>query len=131
MHTDNFNVEKAFPYKRETFEIIGCAMEVLNTIGCGFEEKVYENSLTYEFSLKQIPFSQQARFPVLYKGRQVGVFIPDLIVWDKIIVETKTIERIGDSERGQVLNYLKATGMKIALILNFKKKTLEWERIAL
>lgn len=131
MNTDSGSREKTFLYKEETFAIIGCAMEVLNALGCGFDEKVYENALTYEFARRKILFSQQERFPVSYKGRQVGVFIPDLIAFGKIIVELKTIEKIGNAERGQVLNYLKATGLKLALILNFGKKSLEWDRLAL
>ncbi|MFP4283158.1 MAG: GxxExxY protein [Opitutales bacterium] len=115
----------------EMYALVGCAFEVHNTLRHGLKEKVYENALTVEFALREIPFAQQPVFPVDYKGRTVGEFIPDLIAHDHIIVDTKTIERITDLERGQMLNYLRITGRKVGLILNFKHPRLEWERIIL
>ena len=120
-----------FLFKEETHQIIGCAFEVLNTLGHGLLEKRYENSLVVEFEMKGIPYKQQARFPVIYKSVQVGEYIPDLIVFDKIIVDTKTIESIGNNEKAQIINYLKITGLRVGLILNFKHAKLEWERIIL
>jgi len=120
-----------FLFKEETHQIIGCAFEVLNTLGHGLFEKPYENALVVEFKLKGIPYKQQARFPVIYKSFQVGEYIPDLIVFDKIIVDTKTIESIGNNEKAQIINYLKISGLRVGLILNFKHAKLEWERIAL
>ena len=76
-------------------------------------------------------FDQQCRFDVLYKGEPVGEFIPDLIACGKVVVDAKTIECITDHERGQMLNYLRITGLPVGLILNFKHARLEWERIAL
>ncbi len=106
-------------------------MEVLNTPGHGLLEKPYENALVVEFGLKGIPFKQQPRFDVIYKKVRVGEYIPDLIVFDQIVVDTKTIERITDLERGQILNYLKITQLTVGLILNFKRPQLEWERLIL
>ena len=117
--------------KEEVFQIVGCAMEVLNTLGHGLLEKPYENALVVEFGLRNIPFHQQPRFDVFYKSIKVGEYIPDLIVFDQIVVDTKTIERITDVERGQILNYLKITGLKVGVILNFKRAKLEWERLVL
>ena len=117
--------------KDEVFQIVGCAMEVLNTLGHGLLEKPYENALVVEFGLRNIRFQQQPRFEVIYKSVKVGEYIPDLIVFDQIVVDTKTIEKITDVERGQILNYLKITGMKVGVILNFKRAKLEWERIVL
>lgn len=117
--------------KEEVFQIVGCAMEVLNTLGHGLLEKPYENALVVEFGLRNIPFHQQPRFDVIYKSIKVGEYIPDLIVFDQIVVDTKTIERINDVERGQILNYLKITGLKVGVILNFKRAKLEWERLVL
>ena len=117
--------------KDEVYKVVGCAFEVLNELGHGLLEKPYENALVVEFGLKAIPYQQQTRYPVVYKGVQVGEYIPDLIAFQKIIVETKTIERITDTERGQVLNYLKITGLHVGIILNFKHAKLEWERIVL
>ncbi len=106
-------------------------MEVLNVLGHGLLEKPYENAMCVEFGLKDIPVAQQPRFDVLYKAMKVGEYIPDLIVCDKIVVDTKTIERITDHGKGQILNYLKITGLHIGLILNFKYAKLQWERVAL
>ena len=115
----------------EVHKIVGCAFEVLNTLGHGLLEKPYENALCVEFKLRGIPFVQQPRFNVVYKNVKVGDYIPDLIAYDSIIIDTKTIERITDVKRGQVLNYLKITGCKVGLILNFKHPKLEWERLIL
>ncbi|MFC1498781.1 GxxExxY protein [Verrucomicrobiota bacterium] len=115
----------------EVYEIVGCAMEVLNELGHGLLEKPYENALVVEFGLKGIPVQQQPHFDVLYKGVSVGEYIPDLIVRHQIVVDAKVIERITDHELGQVMNYLKITGLKVGLILNFKKSILEWKRIVL
>ena len=117
--------------KKEVFQIVGCAMEVLNTLGHGLLEKPYENALAVELGLKGIPFKQQPRFEVIYKSVRVGEYSPDLIVFDHIVVETKTIDRITDLERGQILNYLKITQLRVGLILNFKRPQLEWERLVL
>ena len=117
--------------KSEAFQIVGCAMEVLNTLGHGFLEKPYENALAVEFELRGIPFKQQPRFDVIYKSVRVGEYSPDLLVFDRIVVETKTIGRISDVERGQILNYLKITQLRVGLILNFKRPQLEWERLVL
>ena len=106
-------------------------MEVINTLGHGLLEKPYENALVVEFGLKNIPFQQQPRFDVLYKSIKVGEYVPDLIVYEQIVVDTKTIEKITNHEKGQMLNYLKITGLRVGLILNFKYAKLQWERLAL
>jgi GxxExxY protein len=117
--------------KEEVFQIVGCAIEVLNTLGHGLVEKPYENALVVEFGLRKIPFRQQPSFDVLYKGHRVGLFIPDLIAFDALIVDTKMIDRITDHERGLMLNYLRITRLRVGAILNFKHRKLEWERIVL
>ncbi len=116
-------------YKEEVFKIVGCAMEVLNTLGNGLLEKPYENAMIVEFNLNNIAYVQQKNFPIIYKDVNIGNYIPDLIAFDKIIVEIKTIESISNSERAQMINYLKITGLRVGVILNFKKAKLEWERI--
>ena len=103
----------------------------LNTLGHGLVEKPYENALVVELGLRKIPFRQQPTFDVLYKGHKIGLFIPDLIAFDSIVVDTKVIERITDHERGLMLNYLRITNSGVGLILNFKRAKLEWERIVL
>ena len=117
--------------KEEVFQIVGAAIEVLNHIGHGFHEKPYENALVVEFKLRGIPFQQQKSFDLLYKTCKVGEFIPDLIAFNAVIVDAKTIERITDLERGQMLNYLRITKLRVGVILNFKNPRLEWERIVL
>ena len=119
------------PHAQLTFAIIGCAMEVLNGLGAGLHEKPYENALIVEFGLKDIACDQQRSFPVDYKGVRVGEYIPDLIAASAVVVDTKVIERITDVERGQIMNYLRITGLKVGLIVNFKRPKLEWERIIL
>ena len=117
--------------KEEVFQIVGSAIEVLNALGHGLLEKPYENALAVELGLRKIPFQQQAVFDVLYKGRKVGLFIPDLIAFDTVVVDTKVIDRITDHERGLMLNYLRITKLRVGVILNFKHAKLEWERIVL
>src|SRR5688572_20631160 len=128
---DSAGKTDAYPCKEETHNIIGCAFEVLNELGHGLNEKLYENSLVVEFKRRAIAFDQQRRFEVLYKGEHVGEFIPDLIAFGKVVVDTKTIDRITDHERGQMLNYLRITKLPVGLILNFKHAKLEFERIVL
>jgi GxxExxY protein len=117
--------------KDEVFQIVGCAIEVLNTLGHGLVEKPYENALVVEFLLRKIPFRQQPSFDVLYKGHKIGLFVPDLIAFDSVVVDTKIIDQITDHERGLMLNYLRITGLRVGVILNFKHSKLEWQRIAL
>jgi len=76
-------------------------------------------------------FKQQPAFDVLYKGQRVGAFVPDLVVFNSIVVDTKVIDRITDHERGLMLNYLRITNLRVGVILNFKHRKLEWERIVL
>ena len=117
--------------KDEVYAVVGCAMPVLNELGHGLLEKPYENALAVELGLQGIPFQQQPRFPVMYKGVSVGEYIPDLITHEQIVVDTKVIEQITSHELGQVMNYLKITGLKVGLILNFKHAKLEWKRVVL
>ena len=117
--------------KEEVFQIVGCAIEVLNTLGHGLVEKPYENALVIEFSLRKIPFKQQPSYDVLYKSHKIGLFVPDLIIFDALVVDTKVIDKLTDHERGLMLNYLRITGLHVGVILNFKHRKLEWERIVL
>lgn len=123
--------ERKLILKEEVHAAVSCAFEVLNTLGHGLLEKPYENALCVEFRIKGIPFVQQPHYDVIYKGVKVGDYIPDLVAFGGLIIDIKTIDRITDIERGQVLNYLKITGLKVGLILNFKHPRLEWERLVL
>lgn len=117
--------------REEVGQILDAAIEVHRILGHGLNEKPYENALVREFQLRQIPHSQQTRYPVDYKDTGVGEFIPDLVVFDSVIVDTKTIEKIGNVEISQMLNYLKITGLKVGFIINFKHQKIETRRVVL
>lgn len=123
--------ERELLLKEEVFQVVGCAMEVLNVLGHGLLEKPYENAMVVEFGLKGIPYTQQPRYEVMYKGVSVGEYIPDLITHGQLVVDAKVIDRITDLEIGQMLNYLKITGFSVGIILNFRRSKLEWQRIVL
>jgi GxxExxY protein len=113
----------------ESGSLISCAYAVINEIGHGYHEKPHENALVVEFLHRGIPFLQQPRYPILYRGVNVSDFIPDLVAYDKVIVDTKVIPRITDHEIGQMINYLRVTGLQLGLILNFKHSKLEFRRV--
>jgi GxxExxY protein len=117
--------------KDEVYRVIGAALTVLNELGHGLHEKPYENALVVELGLCGILFSQQRRFPVLYKNVQVAEYVPDLVAFGAVVIDTKVIDRITDHERGQMMNYLRISGCTVGVILNFKRAKFEWERIVL
>ena len=88
----------------QTGAVIGIAYEVMNEVGYGFREKAYERALVREFQLRSIPFDQQRQFSLFYKDKEIGTLIPDLIVFDRIIVDTKTIKHITDRKLAQMLS---------------------------
>jgi GxxExxY protein len=105
----------ALLFKDEVYRIVGAAIEVLNAVRHGLHEKPYENALVVEFGLREIPCVQQQRFPVFYKSVQVSEYVPDLIAFGSVIVDAKVIERITDHERGQMLNYLRISGLQVGV----------------
>lgn len=117
--------------KELVFRIVGCAMRVHGEVGRGLREKTYERALEVDFRFESISFSQQSSYPIHYRGEQVDEYIPDLVVEGRVIVDAKSIAEITDVERAQMLNYLRVTGLKVGLILNFRNSSLEWERIVL
>jgi len=117
--------------KDEVFQIVGAAIDVLNGVGHGFHEKPYENALVVEFRHRSIPFKQQPTFSIPYRGEVAGTFTPDLIAFERVVVDAKVIDRITDHERGQILNYLRITKCRVGVLLNFKNAKLEWERLVL
>ena len=123
--------EPKFILKAETEQIIGFAFTIPNEIGHGLNEKIYENALTVLFKLNGIAFDQQRRFPVLFREVEVGEFVPDLIAFGSVIIDTKVIDRITDHERGKMLNYLRIAKLRVGLLLNFKNPRLEYERVVL
>ena len=116
----------------ETFAIIGAAMEVHRILGHGFLEAVYQEALAEEFTVRGIPFRREVELPVTYKGRQLKtLYRVDFICYGSVLVELKALEKIGGTERAQVLNYLKATGINRAMLLNFGSPSLQHERLVL
>ncbi|MGA2915678.1 MAG: GxxExxY protein [Sedimentisphaerales bacterium] len=112
-----------------TGDIIGVAMEVHRQLGPGFLESVYEEALSVEFEIKGIKFQRQKELPVFYKGRNIKQFICNFIVEDEVIIELKAIKQIGEIDKLQVINYLKASGYEVGLLFNFGEKSLEWKRL--
>ena len=114
-----------------TYKINGAVFEVNRVLGAGFLEKVYENALLVELNKQGVKAQSQVPIKVSYKDQVVGDYFADLIVDDRVIVELKTVDRIEKIHEAQVLNYLKATGLKVALIVNFKNTRAEIKRFVL
>ena len=105
-----------------TERIIGAAYRVHNVLGFGFLEKVYENALALELSDDGLAVARQQLVPVRYKGRPVGDYVADLVVADKVIVEVKAVGALDRVHEVQLVNYLKATGIEVGLLINFGRK---------
>jgi GxxExxY protein len=112
-----------------TERIIGCAYAVANTLGPGFLEKVYENALAYELRQAGLNVEQQKPIPVKYKGIVVGDYIADLLIDGCVLVELKAVKNLDESHLAQGINYLRATGLKICLLLNFGNPKLQIKRL--
>lgn len=110
-------------------EIIGAAMTVLNELKPGLDEKLYENALVIELSELGHSVEQQRVFKVEHKGQQIGGLIPDLIVDDLVIVDTKVVSSFNDTHLAQMTGYLAVTDLRLALLLSFKEAKLRWERV--
>ncbi len=123
--------EKEIIHKDLAYQVIGLAMEVHSGLGYGFLEKVYENALMVLFRREGIQAKQQSPINVFFEGQIVGDYFSDILVEDKIIVELKSVEKIIDVHKAQALNYLRATGLRLAILLNFGKERLEYERLVL
>jgi GxxExxY protein len=112
-----------------TQDIIGAAMEVLNALKPGLDEKVYENALVIELLARGHAIEQQRDFPVYYRDQLVGRLKPDLIIDGVVIADPKVVTAFNEAHMAQMIGYLKITGLQVALLLNFKDATLRWKRV--
>lgn len=116
-------------HKQLSFAVIGAAMEVHSILGSGFLEAVYQAALEKELTLRNIPFDSQVRLPVSYKNEIIGEYKADLVVDNKIIVEIKSISRMNSTHDAQAIHYLTATGMELAILINFSLGSLDYRRV--
>jgi GxxExxY protein len=112
-----------------TEHVLGAIFEVSNSLGTGFLERVYERALLRELSLQGIRATSQTSFVVTYKGQSVGEYFADILVEDVLVVELKCVERLNNEHTAQCLNYLRASGRRFCLLVNFQKPKVEWKRI--
>jgi len=116
-------------YEELSFQVMSVAFEVHNVLGAGFLEKVYENALVEEFEIRDIKVETQKEINVLYKGEGVGMFYADMLVEAKIIIELKSVDKLTRLHEAQLLNYLKATGIKLGYLINMGSKSVEYKRL--
>lgn len=128
---DTNSEERVLLYTDLSYKIVGLAMQVHNELGFGFLEKVYENALMVLFEENGIQAVQQLPIPVKFHGRIVGDYFADILVENSIILELKAQDRIAEIHKAQALHYLKATEFRLALLINFGKQRLEYERLVL
>jgi len=119
-------------FKGEVYKIIGAAMEVHRILGCGFLEAVYQEALSIELQERNLPFSEQEKLQIIYKHKILKKeYTPDFICYDKIILELKALAALTPDHEAQLLNYLKATGYKLGLLINFGTASLQYKRMIL
>jgi len=117
-------------YKNEVYQIIGAALEVHKELGCGFLEAVYQEALELEFKLRDIPYIREPKLNIYYKEQLLDKYYEaDFICFDKIIVELKALLGLISEHESQILNYLKATKLKVGVLINFGKQSLEYKRM--
>ena len=120
-----------FPFKDETYQVLGACFEVYNEMGCGFLKSVYQECLEKEITSCGIPFEAQQPIELVFKGQELQrTFSPDLLCFGKVIVELKAVRRLGAEHRAQLINYLKACRLEVGLLVNFGSyPQLDYERI--
>jgi len=123
--------EEIFLHKNLTESLIAAAMEVHTKLGHGFLESVYEAAMAVELDLRKIPYEQQKPLPVFYKGKKLKDFVCDFLFDQKVLLELKAMKNMSSAEEAQVLNYLKAGGLKVGLLLNFGEPSLKIRRFVL
>ena len=129
-HTNNTNKEREILFKKESYRIIGACFEVYNDKGNGFLEAVYQECLKMEFGKQKITFIEKPKLESEYKGQKLSQsYEPDFFCFNKIIFELKAVKSLSNEHRAQVFNYLKATELKIGLLINFGSEGLENKRL--
>lgn len=123
-------IREEYKYSALTGKIIGCAMEVHNTLRNGFQEVIYQRALEIEFRNEDLPFSREYEMPVMYKGDQIGTRRVDFLVNGIISVEIKALIELQDVHLAQAINYLEAYNLEIGLLINFGSRSLEFKRLA-
>jgi len=121
--------ENELLHRELTKEIIDSAYRVHNALKCGLLEKVYGKALVWDLELKKKKVASQKEFKVLYRDKEVGIYYADLVLEDAVIVEVKSVEKIDDIHRAQLLNYLRISGLRVGLLVNFSRPKLEFERL--
>ena len=115
-----------------TYGIIGAAIEVHKQLGCGFLEAIYQEALSIEFAKRNVPFRREVRLPVHYKGQLLSTtYCADFICFDSVVTELKALAHMSGTEEAQLINYLKATGYEVGLLLNFGGRSLQHRRFVL
>jgi len=119
-------------YKDECFKLVGLCMEIHRELGRGLDEVVYKDAMVLELQGASIPFSREKKYEIYYKG----VILPhhyfaDFVIWDKIVLESKAVEKLTEAHVKQVLNYLAAAKLQLGLLINFGATSLEWKRVIL
>jgi GxxExxY protein len=109
--------------------VIGAAYEVSNVLGAGFLEKVYERALIRELALRGLAVKSQVSYSVAYKGQRVGEYVADLLVENQVVIELKCVDRFSNEHVAQCINYLRASHLRLALLINFQKPKVVWKRI--
>jgi GxxExxY protein len=120
---------KEFPYSTLSRKIIGCCLEVINELGSGFLESVYNNALYFTLKQNGLHVSKEKTFEILFRGNIIGKYHADLVVEDLIIVELKAVRALIPEFQAQLINYLKASNMPIGLLVNFGNRKLEYKRL--
>ena len=129
MDTEEKNLPTVLLEGELTEQILGAAFKVLNELGCGFLEKVYENALLVELARPGQRVEQQRPFKIKYAGAIVGEYQADLVVDDRVILECKAVSKLDPVHEAQLLNYLRATGIRVGLLLNFGRPKLQFKRL--
>ena len=128
---ENTTRKKQIFHKELSFKVVECAYKVHRTLGPGFPEGVYQKALCYEMITAKIPFESEKAIEVFYDGKICGKFRTDLVVDNKIVLELKALDELNSNHISQAVSYLKATGLKLAILINFGTESLETQRVVL